>query len=245
MKTLTLSISFLLLSVLLGYGQKKSTEYNWENTKLTTSIPDSMLTEDAVCIYNLQEIRNRSGRLSYFVYKTRIKILTQQGLEQFASFAVRRPNYSIINTIDARTIKSDGSIVDFNSSDIKVLDLKYNKNTSIKLQLLSAPGVEVGDEIEFVYIYQYDNIVENEDIFLHREIPVMSSIYKHTLDNVYAVDYRLYNKMPSPILDKKETESTYYWELKNLPGTSDNENGIMQESIPFIRYSVLYGFGKF
>ncbi len=237
---------FLILSILvlncyaLTFAQNKSTEYAWESTKSTVSIPDSMLNNDAVCIYSLQEIRYRRGGLTYFVNKTRIKILTQKGLDKYAVFSVLKPSYTTLNNLDARAIKSDGRIVDFNSNDIKVIDLKFNKDQGVKIQRLSVPGVEVGDEIEFVYIYQFDGIMEDQDIFLHNEIPTLNSTFKQILDKEYVIEHRLYNKMPSPFYTKRETDVEYVWVLNNIQGTSDNEYGILQESLPFIRYSVFY-----
>lgn len=234
--------SLLIVMLCIGavFAQKKSTEYAWEATKPTTSIPDSLLESDAVCIYKLQEIRYRRGGLSYFVNKIRIKILTKRGLDNYASYSVFRPDYTTLNTLDARTIKSNGKIVDFNTSDIKRIELKKNKKSSLRIQRLSVPGVEVGDEIEFIYVFQYDGIMEDQDIFLHTEIPTMVSTFKQVLDNMYDIDFRTYNNMPNPYYEKKETESTYQWILNNIEGTNDNEYGILQESLPFIRYSVIY-----
>lgn len=234
--------SLLLVMLCIGVvnAQKKSTEYAWEATVPTISIPDSLLESDAVCIYKLQEIRYRKGGLSYFVNKIRIKILTKRGLDKYASYSVYRPDYTTLNTLDARTIKSNGNIVNFNTSDIKSIELKRNKNSSLRIQRLSIPGVEVGDEIEFIYIFQYDGIMEDQDIFLHTEVPTMVSTFKQVVDNVYDIDFRTYNNMPKPYYEKKETESIYQWVLNNIEGTSDNEYGILQESLPFIRYSVSY-----
>ena len=240
MKKIYIICFLLLTSCVIVYAQKKTTEYSWENTKSTTYITDSLLNNDAVCIYNLQEIRYRRGGLTYFINKTRIKILTPRGLDRYSSFSVLKPNYTIVNTLDARAIKNDGRIVDFNSEDIKVIDIKFKKNQGIKIQKLSVPGVEIGDEIEFIYIFQFDGILEDEDIFLHAEIPTINSTFKQILDKEYVIEHRLYNKMPSPLLTKRETESEYVWVLNNIQGTSDNDYGILQESLPFIRYSVFY-----
>ncbi len=233
-------VILVLTSYLCSFAQKKSTEYTWDNEQKTVSIPDSIMDNDAVCIYNLQEIRYRRGGLTYFINKTRIKILTKRGLDKYAVFSVLRPDYTTLTNLDARAIKKDGKIVDFNSEDIKVIDLKFNKNRGIKIQRLSVPGVEVGDEIEFVYIFQFDGILEDQDIFLHKEIPTLNSTFKQILDKEYIIEHRLYNKMPSPYFTKRETDAEYVWVLNNLQGTSDNEYGILQESLPYIRYSVFY-----
>jgi Domain of Unknown Function with PDB structure (DUF3857) len=248
MKKLLLSLILLVSTYIHGQCQNQSKalnlDYDWEPTKRTQFIPDSMLREDAVCIYNLIEIRNlRSNDVirnrSIVVNKKRIKILTQKGLDQYSNFSMNYPSFGNLKHMDARTIKNDGSIVDFKASDLKIIYARQDKSIKRSIQLLSIPGVEIGDEIEFVYYVQSFGITEYKDVFLHEQIPVLTSVFRHVFDDGIFPDYKLYNGMPDPTINKQFNQSTYYWELKNLQGTNDNEYGIRHETLPFIRYSIL------
>lgn len=242
MKLLSISLLYLFLTAGNAFSQKDTQEYDWEKTSQTLNIPDSLLKEDAICIYKLQEIRNRSNTniFTILIQKVRIKILTKRGLDLYSTYSVYRPPYSRINKLDARSIKSTGQIIDFKSEDVKSLEVKTSKNNTTRNFLkLSVPGVEVGDEVEFVYVIEFDGIMEDQDIILHSEIPTLKSIFKHVSDNYYQIDYRTYNKMPPPNVDKQKAQTIYYWELNNIIGTKNNEFGILQESLPYIRYNII------
>ena len=247
MKKLFFGIILLFSTYLNGQCQNESKglnlDYEWEPTKRTQNIPDSMLTDNAVCIYNLYEIRNKRSdgtirNRSILLHKKRIKILTQKGLDEYSNFSMSYPSYGILKYMDARTIKNDGSIIDFKASDLKIIYTRQNKSIKRSIQLMNVPGAEIGDEIEFVYYVESIGITEFKDIFLHEQIPILTSIFRHVFDNGIFPDYKLYNGMPSPTIDKQTNQSTYFWELRNLQGTNDNEYGIRQESLPYIRYSI-------
>ncbi len=245
MKSLsTKIICILLLFTSEIYSQTLSKEQIWEATTPTKYIPDSLLDEDAVRIYQHKELVNRNYATSgsnfcLDIYRTRIKILTSTGLDQYSNYSFYKSKNARIIKLDARTIKSNGNIVDLKSDDIKIISInKATYREGFENLRISIPGVEIGDEIELVYNLEYDGLEFGNDINLHADCPIIKSTFRYTCDRIIITDFKLYNNMPDATISKGLSQTTFDWELNNLSGLGDQEFGLPNESLPFIRFAI-------
>jgi uncharacterized protein DUF3857 len=105
----------------------------------------------AIILYR-QVDRDDNGRTSHEDEYVRIKILTEEG-RRFANVEIpfSKQDEGVVN-IHARTIKPDGSIVEF---DGKVLESTIEKSRTRRYlaKTFNLPGVQVGSIIEYYYSY--------------------------------------------------------------------------------------------
>ncbi|MGA7908759.1 MAG: DUF3857 domain-containing protein, partial [Candidatus Sulfotelmatobacter sp.] len=124
----------------------------------------------AVILYR-QVDRDDNGRTSHEDEYVRIKILTEEG-RKYADVEIpfSKESDSVVG-IHARTIKPDGSIVDF---DGKVFEKPLVKARGLRVlaKTFTLPGVEVGSIIEYFYTddlseqYIYDSHwILSEELF--------------------------------------------------------------------------------
>ena len=96
--------------------------------------------------------RDDNGRTSHEDNYVRIKILTEEG-RSYANIEIEfdKADENVVN-VHARTLKSDGTVVDF---DGKVLERTIEKAQGLKylVKTFNLPNVQVGDIIEYRYTY--------------------------------------------------------------------------------------------
>jgi Domain of Unknown Function with PDB structure (DUF3857) len=119
-----------------------------------TSMPEA---PGAPAVYLYRQVdRNDSNRASTEYNYVRIKILTEEG-RKYANVEIpfERGQYSV-GTIRARTIRPDGSVVNF---DGKVYENTIAKSKRLKYlaKTFTMPDVQVGGIIEYHYTYDFED----------------------------------------------------------------------------------------
>ncbi len=111
----------------------------------------------AIYLYRQVDRKDASHASTEYNY-VRIKILTEEG-RQFANIEI--PYYKLdasmnISNIRARTIRPDGTIVNF---DGKVYDktIEKTKGTRIRAKTFNIPDVQVGSIVEYHFNYDYED----------------------------------------------------------------------------------------
>lgn len=125
----------------------------------------------APAIYLYRQVdRKDSGRANTEYNYVRIKILTEEG-RQFANVEIPYRSDKVgISNIRARTIRPDGSIVNF---DGKAFDKTIEKTKGIKIHVrtFTVPDVQVGSIVEYHFNYDYeDGFVFNSYWLLSEEL---------------------------------------------------------------------------
>ncbi len=239
----TSAIAILLLSI-ESYAQLKVKEHIWQTTSPTTNIPDSLKDNDAIMVHQQHDIKNNLDLSAGKIYniesiRFRVKIYTQAGLDEYSVYSINKSKNSSITKLDARTIKSDGKIIDLKSTEIKVLDIKEDEDNSRYENIkVSIPGVEIGDEIEIIYAIERDGFINGRDIHLYNSIPTLKSVFSYTTDNSVVTDFRMYNDLPDPEIKKAMNDAIFTWTLTNLPGLGEQFASNFTESLPFLRFAV-------
>jgi hypothetical protein len=234
----------LIISSQVSQAQLKVKEHTWVATTPTSNIPDSLKDNDAIMVHQQHDIKNNLDLSAGKIYniesiRYRVKIFTQAGLDEYSVYSINKSKKSSITKLDARTIKSDGRIVDLKSTEIKVLDIKEDDdNNRYENIRVSIPGVEIGDEIEIIYAIERDGFINGRDIHMYNSIPTLKSVFSYTTDNSVVTDFRMYNDLPDPEIKKAMNDAVFTWTLTNLPGLGEQFASNFTESLPFLRFAV-------
>jgi Domain of Unknown Function with PDB structure (DUF3857) len=244
MKSLFTSILVLSFTFQMGYAQLKVKEHTWQATTPTINIPDSLNDNDAIMVHLQHDIKNNlditAGKAYYIISKRlRIKINTQNGLEDYSEFIIFKNKRSKVTKLDARTIKKDGKIIDLSINDIKILGINIDANKKGFENLrFSIPGVEIGDEVEVIYTLESEGLMTGSDIQLYTDIPTLKSVFTYTSDNEVFTDFRMYNDLPDPVIKRSVNDAVFTWTLTNLVGLGNQYSSDFTETLPFIRFAV-------
>ena len=115
------------------------------------------LAPGAPAIYLYRQVdRKDLGRRNTEYNYVRIKILTEEG-RRYANVEIPyRQDRSAINSIRARTVRPDGTVVNF---DGKVFDKTLEKTKGVKFQAktFTVPDVQVGSIVEYHFNYDYED----------------------------------------------------------------------------------------
>ncbi len=234
----------MIISSEISSAQLNLKEHVWKKEEVKQTLPDSLKNYDAIIVYQRQDIKNyldlSSGTVTnYITIISRVKINTQKGLDDLSTLSFSKNKYRKIVKLDARTIKQDGSIVDLKSSDIKILDIKTDKNrASFEVIRFSVPGVQIGDELEYIYSLETNALHTSADIFMHNSLPTMKAEFAYTTDNSLYTEFRMYNDMPDPKISRSVNDASFVWTLTNLPGLGEETRYNLTETLPYIRFAL-------
>ncbi len=237
-KTVLLCVSFFLGNSIILSAQK---DYKWKKAPQPTEvIPEAFKAQDAVMIYEDEELQSKYDDLSRRIIKRRIKIQTELGLDKYARIVVPKQKYMGISVLDARTIKQDGSVVDLKAKDIKAIDVISDDDIFDKDEyyLFKVPGVEIGDEIEMICIYEGYAYYSGGTVTLHSYLPVLKAKYTLKINNGLPFTAARYNGMPKPAVDNTLNEFRCIWTAENLPGLFDQRWAIPYNTIPYSIYDI-------
>ena len=242
-KALNLSVLliFLISSIVLEATAQK--DFKWDKADPTTPIPDIFSDEDAVMIYHHVEDQTVDDGNRFFrriIIRQRTKILTKSGLDDYGRIFFRNYNSLNIEKLDARTIKQDGSIVDLEAKDLKSLEFANNDIfDKSKYILFAAPGLEVGDELETICIYEgYEGITKGQDIYFNESIPVLESKFILNVAKKLIVLAHEFNDAQPPTVSPGTNNIKFTWTMKNLPGIYDQKGTIFGKTLPYIIYEL-------
>lgn len=208
-------------------------------------IPDTYSNYDAVLLFEKRSMSITpdftSGQLKTFIRKhSKIKIITKQGIQDYARVVVPKVEGQTLELMSVRTIKKSGVAVDLQQADIKQLDISADDNIydKRKYMLFSVPGVEVGDEIEMMTEYYGNSLVTSDDVFLDSYLPSMYTSYKIIIAGSLKTEIKTYNGMPDPVITHPDGYSAYEWTLKNVPTYINQPYCIRSFESPFIRFAI-------
>lgn len=236
------SALFVLISILLNYRYCSSqtySNYEWESPGTYENIPDTFLNHDAVLIRESRTVsfyNSKKGNDIGFetTIKRKVKILTAEGVRDQAVFYLYADKLTIV---DARTIKKDGTIIDLNSSHISKQKKSEFANLKLKEKfwLYAIPGVEVGDEIEFIYKGKELGFDYREAIFLNSFLFCLNADLKIVLPAALKCEVLPFNGLAEPIIEQKNDSVSYSFHLSNLTPLYYERYSIPTAELPYLR----------
>ncbi len=255
---LYISSLFILINISVEiniFGINIQTNDSLHNINNTTNFNE----EDAYYIYNNVELElinakyslkrinvSNSYATAYSVelrYSSRLKINTRKGLENFAYLTLKKEEKTIMKSFEVITIKSNGSIIKFDSSQIFHSSIPQTDDTKDNLNIIKyiIPGVEVGDEIEFNYSCEYSGSITDRmfgNVFMQNFLPSIQSNYKVIIPSPYKVIYKCYNgfKKPTILTDVNKITSTF--SLDSVIPIKDYYYTCLADELPYFYYAI-------
>ena len=151
--------------------------------------------------------------LSHYV---RIKIFNERGREKYSKIDIPYINGVKIKDIAARTIKSDGSIVELVKNDIIEKTVVKANGLKLRTKTFAFPGIEPGAIIEYKWKEVRSNSsAQNLRLQFQRDIPVQAVTYHLKPAGSSIVDVRAFN-MDKPQF-QKEKNGFQVATVKNMP----------------------------
>ncbi|HMT28244.1 MAG TPA: DUF3857 domain-containing protein [Bacteroidia bacterium] len=237
-------IILLVFQFSISFSQLKGLkEYKWPDKPKPNAVYPKFSNEDAYLVNERKTISfsvDSRGIYMYTNIKRKIKILTQKGIDNYAKIVLPKNAGKKLTLIDARTIKGDGKIVDLDIDQIKEIQAVDDENvlSTRKYILFAVPGVEVGDEIEFIAGYGGYGTGLGQEIYLHSYLAaVKREVMIHRMKEI-ELDIRFYNNLAYPKQSETSTEITFSWESNDLPSLERQPGSVPTLDLPFISYAV-------
>jgi hypothetical protein len=241
-----LKISLFVLCLTPSVILAQTTEHTWrEADKITEiSIPEQFKQEDAIIIQKDEFIRIEV--LSFYKFKVtettikRVKILNENGLNVFSTFYTRSSSSRRVTTIDARTIKADGSVVDFNANDLKQISTqsKYELDREVDEFRVAIPGVEVGDVVEYIISFETDRLMTGRDVILNDYLASLKSNFTLSVSNRFTTSIASRNGLPAPEMEEDMNFKHYKWSMNDLVPLNQEYFAIVTNEIPYLSFAL-------
>ncbi len=227
-----------------------------------TEVPEAWQDESAVIlcvstnfIYTKEKTKKISVRE---MVRKRIKLQDKAAVEDFSEFYYVNARSS---SIGFNIIKPDGREIKVSSSEaveveteIPTIFRAYSRTIAYKK--LAIPGLEIGDIIDYAYVYDADKYPTGPDIFdpvlmtLPNKYPTVKQIVDFKVNNGFYLNFNSYNDAPelkSVALKAEDKTSKRYDDFKRYRFTDDMREKEIDErwhyeyrSLPTIKFQVYY-----
>ena len=230
---------FFLFVHLITFSQVEEVKnYEWEAVPKFNEIPKEFENYPAVVLKDYRFYENRIGYYSYkgFVVKhSAIKILTNEGVNNFNKVSINKKYVRDYRDIRARVIKENGKIVELPKERI------IEKENSDERQFVFE-GVEKGDIIEYFYVIKDFPELSGVEYF-QRTIPVIEGKFQiNEIPNTFTYAYG-YNGMT-----EASTKKNKIFFVKNLPAFKFETNATNYANLAKVHYftrAISYDFQDF
>ncbi len=191
--------------------------------------------------YYMMRYAQCNGNTRYTVLR-KIKLLNEMGLEEYATMVIPDlPGFEII-TLDARTIKPDGTVIDLEADDIKEKEISLSDIDEIGIDYLqfAIPGVEIGDEIESIFVLESENPQFYGEYIMESYLPIISSTFRLIFPRSAQVEIKTYNGLHKPVSMQKGVSGTksFLWRNISLRSLKDQHNSYPFHELPKFRYAI-------
>ncbi|MGB0807228.1 MAG: DUF3857 domain-containing protein [Salibacteraceae bacterium] len=244
-----LLLIFLFISLAPSlFGQKKIKESKWVKKYLQPSqIPDSLHGLDAVSIFYHQKVTvyvdPYSGGKTTFMVNQRFKILTEEGKQFCNKFTLVKPKRSDIMELDAVTIKPNGELVHFKTSDLKQVSEKFKTENGVLNRneyKIAIPNVSIGDEVELRYQLALPYLLSSEDLYFNTDFHSINSTITLSFEKHFKPDIRMFNGLEAPKEETNYDYVNYIWRKKSVRAKGNSLYSIPAFSEPYLSYSIRY-----
>lgn len=230
---------FFLFAHLFAFSQIEEVKnYEWEAVPKFNEIPKEFENYPAVVLKDYRFYENRIGSYTYkgFVVKhCAIKILTNEGVNNFNKVSIDKKYVRDYRDIRARVIKENGTIEELPKERI------IEKENSDERQFVFE-GVEKGDIIEYFYVIKDFPVLSGVEYF-QRTIPVIEGKFQiNEIPNTFTYAYG-YNGMT-----EASTQKNKIFVVKNLAAYQFETNATNYANLAKVHYFTRvfsYGFQDF
>lgn len=164
------------------------------------------------------------GARTVFDHYVRIKIFTERGRDAYATVDLSYESGVQIHDVAARTIKTDGSIVELKKADLYERTIVKGNDTRVKAVSFAVPAIAPGAIIEYRWReFHSDSIANYLQLPFSRELPVqVTRYYVRPLefpDNEFTMRALSFNGDFTPLQPQKDGFTMLA--LENVPADRD------------------------
>jgi len=196
-----------------------------------TEVPEEWQGESAVILCtssNFIYTKEKAKRINVReMVRRRIKLQDKAAVEEFSEFYYVNVRNS---SIGFNIIKPDGQKIPISSSEAievetEIPEMFRTYNRTIKYKKLAIPGLEVGDIIDYAYVYDAEKTPLGPDVFdavimtLSRSYPTVKQIVDFKVNNDFYLNFNSYNDAPEleeVELTAEDKTSKRYSDFKRL-----------------------------
>ena len=210
------------------------------------SIPDFNFEEhckssDAYLLYSYNDIfyvKSWAGYKKLTFVRNKLVVNNNSGVNKYAFLALTEFVANNLKEIDVKTLKSDGTVIELDSSLVFKKKANNKKFEAINYPI---PGVEPGDTINTFYAYtEYLNKNELLDfVNLYADVPSFNTEYSIRSNPKELLGrYKTYNNLKEPQVILNDSLMYCLFKMEKVKGLSENQNTCLPCELPYLYYSM-------
>jgi hypothetical protein len=225
------AVACILFSVFLKIQPAKADDWRpIEPAELSQKAPLIQKDADVEGIFWDVRLEGEGADLQEHNY-IRIKIFTEKGKEKWSTVTI--PYFAKVHSIEGRTIKPDGSIVELKKDAIFDRTVMSIKKAKLKTKSFAMPAVEPGAIIEYRWIADD----WNSKFYLQKDIPFQTLAF-HIKGRTTFSRISFFNCKPVPI--EREAKEFVSFQMHNVEAAEEEPYMPPQDSVvPYMAFTSL------
>lgn len=233
---LVFTFSLSIISV-KAIGQIDTAANTFAAPVFSPKFSDSLLALDAFVITNYVEINNvvklENGQKGAIEKQyRRIKINSGTAIKSSSTITLSYENGANLTTLIARRFTTTGKVISY--SNLEIVPIHYGVG-EVKYFI---SGVEVGDELEYLAVIEYETIIESRVMYLHTNFPCLKSRFRYNCSKYTPTQFRARGK--NDTIYHAFVGEYYDWRLSNLPGMGDSYAGVKSELYEAVQFNMFH-----
>jgi len=213
-------ISIFNLILILNLNGQLIEKYKWEENPVCTAISNDDKNETAICLYLFERdefFYDETGiPCTYNIFHKKIKIIDDEQVNSFNKIYISLASVIEITEIKARSVNPDGTVVDFDKSNIKEIK---DEEGSEGYKIFAIEGIQKGADVEFFYERKMYADFNGRSYFQFK-YPVKKARFELACPANMFFDFKIYNsKIEITKQDSTDKEyRLYYADFENING---------------------------
>lgn len=241
MKNIFIALIFTVLLSANSFSQDlEYMDYNWEESpefnevSNDTTFPVVVLKLFQSNEYSFDESGNNF--FNYYLYHKKVKLLTHTGVEMYNKIYIPFDDEDNFLMIKARAINKDGKIIEMNKQDIKE---GVDSETEQTYRFFAMDGVEVGSEVEYLYLRKKAPSLTGMIYGVQKEYPIRD--FKADIISPQFLEFKAksYNNLPEFKVDTIiENKLRWYCELDSIEGIKEQEQTAFDANLMYYAFKL-------
>ena len=173
----------------------------------------------------------------YTSIENKLVVNTKTGVEDYAFVNMSKFVSEHLKSIEIKTLKADGTVVELDSSLIFEHPSNLEKEGQVHYPI---PGVEPGDTILASYVY-YESLKEHDlhdFVDLYDQVPSLNTEFTVKAPPHLVIHYKTYNGMPDPQVVANDSLVYCLFKMEEIKGLNENQYTCLPCELPYMYYSV-------
>ena len=233
------NILIVLCTIVCASAIAQKRDFKWYAAVPQTEVPEVYKGYDAVYIFRQISFDYMADYSTSIEFIEKVKIQSQEGLKKYNKTYISHNFYRHLTTFSARIIKPDGTVRELQKEDIVVEGVSDDRDDAhYNYAKYALKGLEVGDEVETIYIANISRVYPGADVALSSNLPSLRSVV--TLTKYLDIDLNVTDNGYDLKFEQYQNESmgdVIKWEEQNVPPIKHESYDILFSEIPHMSFS--------